>query len=308
MSLPLSTSMLVPPPRPAPARRSFGQGTIHVVIGDTQVKPSVPTAHLRWIGRYIVDKFAGRSNVRLIHLGDHADMPSLSSYDKGKKEFEGRRYKADIRSANRAWDELNEPIARFNEQQRRARRRQWEPLSRDVTLGNHEYRINRACSDSPELDGILTTGDLNFAEHGWRVHAFRKVIWRDGVAYAHYFYHPKTGRPYGGDNITTRLKTIGHTFTMGHQQGIGVGIREVGNGRQHGLVLGSTYLHDEAYLGPQTTRYWRGIVVKYHVRRGEYDPKFVSLESLCQRYERKTLSEYLRGWYRKHGRPESEAA
>jgi hypothetical protein len=233
------------------------KGRTHIVIGDTQCKPGVETAHLSWIGRYIVDQFAGR-DVSIIHLGDHYDMPSLSSYDKGKKEMEGRRYKADIEAGNKAFDLLCAPLERFNAG-KRARDR-WLP-DRHFLLGNHEHRIARAIEDDPQLEGTIGYHDFNVAKHGWKVHAFLKPVRIDSVSYAHFFYNPQTGKPYGGANLDTRLKTIGHSFTMGHQQGLKYTLREVGRTRQHGLVNGSTYLHDEKYLGPQSTQYWRGIVV-----------------------------------------------
>jgi hypothetical protein len=59
----------------------------HLIIPDTQVRPGVPTDHLKWIGQYAVEK---RFDV-LMHLGDHWDMSSLSSYDRGKGQMEGRR-------------------------------------------------------------------------------------------------------------------------------------------------------------------------------------------------------------------------
>ncbi len=217
-------------------------------------------------------------------------MPSLSSYDKGKKEMEGRRYKSDIRSGNAGMAKLRAPFVAYNAA-RRARDR-WTP-GWDFLLGNHENRIARAVEDDPQLEG--TIGFHDFDLDGWNVHPFLKPVVIDGVTYAHYFYNPQTGKPYGGQNLDTRLKTIGHSFTMGHQQGCKFTMREVGKTRHYGLVNGSCYLHDEKYLGPQSTRYWRGIVVCYHVARGEYDAKFVSLDSLCRRYEKKTLAEFLRG-------------
>ena len=78
----------------------------HLVIPDTQAKDGTPTDHLRWIGQLIVDEHPDT----VVHLGDHADMPSLSSYDVGKRSFEGRRYSADIEAAkellalNEAWE------------------------------------------------------------------------------------------------------------------------------------------------------------------------------------------------------------
>lgn len=272
------------------------KGMIHVVIGDTQVKEGVPTDNLRWIGQYIVDQFAGQDDVRLIHLGDHADMPSLSSWDKGKKSMEGRRYRTDIEAANDGWAALNKPLVDYNKARRKSGKKMWQPKSKTFTRGNHEERIEWAVEGDPQLEGVLSFDDLNIAEYGWDVHPFREIVWLDGVAYSHFFYNPYTGKPYGGENIQTRLKTIGHSFTMGHQQGRKYGDRFVGKASQHGLVLGSSYLHDEKYMGPQGHEYWRGIVVCHQVENGSYDPMMVSLEYLCRRYEGVTLQEFMKRW------------
>lgn len=282
------------------------KGRIHIVIGDTQVKPGVPTAHLRWIGQYIVDQFAGQ-DVSIVHLGDHWDMPSLSSYDKGKREMEGRRYKADISSGNEGFRILCRPLANYNKAQRAKRRKTWQP-QRHFLLGNHEHRITRACEDNAQLEGTVSLKDINASKWGWTVHPFLEPVEIDGITYCHYFYHPNTGRPYGGENLYTRLKTIGHSFTMGHQQGLSTAIRPVGRSRHYGLVLGSTYLHEEKYLGPQGTAYWRGIVVCHQVEQGSYDAMLVSLEYLCRRYEGMTIKQYLAELKRKSTGANVEAA
>ncbi len=269
-------------------KKRVSKGRIHIVIGDTQIKEGVPTEHLSWIGRYIVDQFAGQ-DVTIIHLGDHWDMPSLSSYDKGKKEMEGRRYLADVRAGNRGFSLLCEPLAKYNKN----RRKQWWP-DRRFFRGNHEHRITRACEDDAQLEELLSLDHLNAASWGWKVHDFLEPVEIDGITYAHYFYNPNTGRPYSGENLFTRLKTIGHSFTMGHQQGLSVAIRPVGKTRHQGLVVGSTYLHDEKYLGPQSTAYWRGIVVCHQVENGSYDPMFVSLDFLCRKYENMTLAAFMK--------------
>jgi len=263
---------------------------IHVVVPDTQVKPGVPLDHLEWAGQYLVDHFGGRPNVKIIHIGDHADMPSLSSYDVGKKEMEGRRYKADIAAANYGFDILNGPIATYNTQRKLYKEKMWKP-DRWICLGNHEDRINRAISSDAKLEGVIGTDDLNYAEHGWKVVPFREILWLDGVAYSHYFYNQMNGRPYGGTNIETRLKTIGHSFTMGHQQMLIHGIRYVAGKQQRGLVAGAFYMHDEDYLGPQQA-YWRGIIVKHQVEDGSYDIMCVSMDYLCRRYTGKRLRDY----------------
>ena len=173
---------------------------VHVVIPDSQVKSGVPLDYLPWIGEYIVESFAGRKGVKIIHLGDFADMESLSSYDHGKKQMEGRRYKRDIAAANYGWALLNGPLEDYNETRRRFKEKRWLP-ERHLLLGNHEDRINRATADDAKLDGTISTDDLDYARTGWEVHPFKQVVDFDGVAYSHYFYNPMTGNPYGGQSI-----------------------------------------------------------------------------------------------------------
>lgn len=275
--------------RGVPSVPAVLKGRTHLVIPDTQVKPGVPTDHLTWIGRYIVDQFAGQ-DLQVCHLGDHWDFPSLSSYDKGKKAFEGRRYKADVLAGNQGFSQLNAPLQWFNS--KLPEDQQWWP-DMDLFLGNHENRVVVACENSPELDGVLSLDDLNAKDFGWTVHTFRKPVAIDGIKYCHYFYNHNTGRPLAGENLETRLQKIGHSFSMGHQQGVKYAVRPVGDRRHHGLVAGSCYLHDEDYLGPQVTKYWRGIVVCHQVEDGQYDPMFVSLDYLCRKYEGATLAEFM---------------
>lgn len=262
----------------------------HIVIPDTQAKEGVPTDHLKWIGQYIVDEFHDKP-VKIIHLGDHADMPSLSMYDKGKKSMEGRRYTADIEAANSAWAILNAPMVELNKTRARTKHKGWHP-ERHILLGNHEDRINRAVEGDAQLEGVISTDDLNYKRTGWKVKPFKEILWLDGVGYSHFFYNPMTGKPLGG-NVESRLKSIGHTFTMGHQQTLMYGLRFVAGSSQHGLVAGACYLHDEDYKGPQGNAHWRGIVVKHEVRNGSYDPMFVSLDYLCRRYEGVPLEKFL---------------
>ncbi len=253
---------------------------VHLVVPDTQCKPGAPTVHLEWIGRYIVDQFAG-SPLTVIHLGDHWDMPSLSSYDKGTKAMEGRRYTADIEAGNTGIRLLTEPLDAYN----KGRRKKWNPR-RVFLMGNHEDRITRAADANPQLDN-LSHDDLELG--GWEVHPFKKPVNIDGVFYAHYFYAQNTGRPYSGQSMDARLKTIGHSFTQGHQQGLLYGLRSTIGGIQHGLVAGSCYLHDEDYRGPQANSEWRGVIVKHQVEHGTYDAMFVSLDYLSRKYTGRRL-------------------
>lgn len=223
---------------------------VHVVIPDTQTKPGVPDAHLGWIGRYIVDHFAGRPNVKLIHLGDHWDMPSLSSYDKGKRSMEGRRVREDIDEGNRCFKILNQPLIDYNQRRIEGHRAQWWPAEAHFLMGNHEDRITRAVNDDAQLHGFLGLEQLDTMY--WERHDFLDPVFIDGIGYAHYWANPMSGRPYGGTALH-RLKTLGHTFTQGHQQTLDHAVRFVrsdqGESRsQHGLVAGACLTPDHQVL------------------------------------------------------------
>lgn len=261
------------------------KGRVHAVIPDTQVTPETPTDHLQWIGRYLAEEI--KPDV-IVHLGDHADMESLSSYDRGKKSAEGRRVINDIDAANKAFRLLSQPILDA---------KGYNP-ELHITLGNHEHRIDRYCEENASLDGFLSTNNLNYADLGWTVHPFLRPICIDGVNYCHYFYNPNSGRPYGGESLETRLKNIGFSFTAGHEQVCKTATRPLNNGRIiRGLVHGVCYLHDEDYKGPQGNTQKRGIIIKNEVYDGNYDLMEVSLDYLCRKYEGMNLSDFMKNKY-----------
>ena len=262
----------------------------HIMIPDCQVTPDTPTDHLEWIGKYIVEQ---KPDV-IVNIGDFADMESLSSYDKGRRQFEGRRYIKDIDCARKAMARLMKPLEEYNEKRAQYKEKKYRP-ELHLTLGNHEYRIQRAIDGQAELDGVMGLMDLCYEDFGWTVHPFKEVAVIDGVHYSHYFYNPQNGRAFGGQSIDTRLKNIGFSFTMGHQQVSMTGQRYLNNGQRiRGLVCGACYLHDESYIGPQGNAYWRGIFVKHEVKNGEYDLMEVSLDYLCRRYEGVPVWEFMR--------------
>src|SRR5688572_21026993 len=157
-----------------------------LVLPDVQAKPGINFSYLSRIGQYAVDK---KPEV-IVCIGDFADMPSLSSYDKGKKSFEGRRYKRDIEAAQFAMQAFLGPIERHN----KTAKKPYKPRM-VLTLGNHEERILRAINDDPKLDGVLSVDDLAFKEYGWEVFPFLEVVIIEGVAFSHFFATGVMGRP-----------------------------------------------------------------------------------------------------------------
>ena len=251
------------------------------IIADTQVKPNVDKSYMSWIGEYLADK---RPDV-IIHIGDHFDLESLSSYDKGKKSFEGRRLKADLEAGHEGMKLLLAPINKLQEKQKQNKKKVYKPKM-VFCLGNHEDRFDRLANDNPELEGFVGTETLNLSQYGWEVSPFLKPVEIEDIWFAHYFANPFTGKPYGGTAMNL-LKTIGKSFVAGHKQTLDVAIRPTINGKmQLGIINGACYEHFENYKGFQGNTHFRGMTMLHNVSDGYGDPMFVSLDYLKERYNK----------------------
>lgn len=252
----------------------------HAIIPDCQVREGVPLDHLVWAASYIAAK---KPDV-IICLGDFADMPSLSSYDKGTKSFEGRRYSKDIEVAHRAMDMFLAPIRAEQARLIRNKEKTWKPQL-VMTLGNHENRINRAINNDPKLDGLISIEDLGYEEKGWNVRPYLQPITIDGVSYSHYFVSGVMGR-----SVTSaRMLLTKHHMSCvaGHQQGRDIAYGQKADGtRMTGIISGSFYQHDEEYLTPQNNVHWRGIWFLHEVVDGAFDEMPLSIRYLEDKYKR----------------------
>jgi hypothetical protein len=241
-------------------------GKMHLVIPDTQVKPGVNTDHLEWAGNYASEKKPDT----IVMIGDWFDMPSLCSFDRGKLDFEGRRYMEDIKAGRRAMERFLKPILRV---------KGYAPAMHFFT-GNHEYRVSRFTQDNPELLGKLDEKDFGLADYGWKVHPFLKPATLDGISYCHYFTSGPMGRPVASAAALLRVRQ--ESCTQGHVQHTDLAFHP--KTQNIGLFAGTFYSHDENYLGYQGNNQRRQIVVKHEVEHGRYDPMFVSLRFLEKGY------------------------
>lgn len=250
------------------------EGKKIMVLPDVQAKPGVDFSYLRRIGMYMMEK---RPDI-VVCIGDFADMSSLSSYDKGKKSFEGRRYKRDIEAAQFAMQAFLGPMTEYNKTARNPYRPRMV-----LTLGNHEHRINKAVEDDPKLDGVLSIKDLAYEEYGWEVYQFLEVVIVQGVAFSHYFTTGVMGRP--ASSAQAQLKKCGMSCFAGHQQGkqIVYGYRADGE-TITAIISGSCYLHSEDYLGPQGNKHWRGFWMLHDAQDGSFDEMPVSLSFINKRF------------------------
>jgi hypothetical protein len=217
-----------------------------------------------------------------ICIGDFADIPSLSSYDKGKKSFEGRRYTDDIRATHSAMEALLKPLRDYNRDQLKKKKAQYRPRM-ILTLGNHEQRIERAVEDDAKLEGVLSLQDLHYEKYGWEVHPFLEVVVVDGIAYSHYFVTGVAGRP--ASTAAAQLRKTNMSSFAGHQQGKQIAYATRADGTTiTSIISGSCYEHDEDYLGPQGNKHWRGIWMLHEINDGAFDEMPVSLQYLERKY------------------------
>lgn len=247
------------------------------VIPDTQVKPGVDLTYLNKIGEYLVEK---QPDV-IIHLGDHWDMPSLSSYDIGKKSFEGRRYKKDIEAGNNGMAALLSPIKAHNFRAVANHKPRYRP-EMHFLMGNHENRINRAVNNDAKLEGTIGVEDCYLDD--WNVHDFLEVVIIGGVAFSHYFVTGIAGRPAATANAQLNKKHM--SCIAGHQQGLQIATAHRGDGqRLTSIIAGSCYEHDEDYLGAQGNKHWRGMLMLHEVNDGQFDLMPVSLDYINKKYD-----------------------
>lgn len=251
-------------------------GVNHLYITDSHAHPQHHNKRAEWLGQLIADI---KPDV-VIHGGDSADMPSLSTYDKGKRSFAGRSYRADIDShldfQDRMWHKV---------------KKQKKKLPRRIFLiGNHEHRISRALDLQPELDGTIGLEDLELDKYYDTVVPYEGqtpgVINVDGINYAHYFVSGVMGQPLSGLHPGASL--LGKNFcscSAGHSHLWDHCVRTDTNGRSiNGLVAGCYMDYDADWAGSVNNLWWRGLAIKWGVDNGHYDLEQISMKRMEKVY------------------------
>ena len=208
--------------------------------------------------------------------GGFSSLDSLSSYDKGKKSHEGRRYQKDIKSANEALDCLEQGFRNI---------RGYAPKKK-IMWGNHEYRIDRAAELNAELAGTISKDDINFKQHGWETHEFMDVAVVDGIHYSHYFTTGVSGKPIGGENpASSILKKHYVSCVAAHSHIYDYAERAKPDGTKiNGLVAGCYCDHPMPYAKGTEHMWWAGITILDEVKNGDYDLRRISLKRILRDY------------------------
>lgn len=250
--------------------------TTGLLIGDPHARPGVDNRRFDWLGKLIAE-------VRptwVAQMGDLFDMPSLSSYDKGRKSFEGRRYKADLEAGHDALSRIAGHL--------RPLRRRYVPR-RLALLGNHEERIARAVEAAPELEGTLSYNDLDFAGFEWEQHGFLEPVVVDGMLLQHYAISGLMGRPISGENHARTLLLKGFTScAVGHSHLWDYKELTRADGRKIQAFVCGWYGDPEqveAYAGPAQKLWWSGVTLLRGLEDG-YAGSFerISIADLQRRY------------------------
>jgi hypothetical protein len=222
-----------------------------LVIGDPHAHPDYSNIRFSALGKFIAKE---RPEV-IVCIGDMADMPSLSSYDRGTKGFEGRRYRKDVASVIDAQEKLFAPIKKI---------RGYKPQLH-MCLGNHEDRITRAINASPELDGAIGIEDLKYEEFGWKVTPFKRCVTIKGITFSHYFTSGVGGRPISSVHIGYALITKLHcSAVQGHSHLYDHAEQTRPDGQKvFGLAAGcfSHPNYTETWCRDTEYQWWRGVIM-----------------------------------------------
>lgn len=255
-------------------------GKTILILPDAHAAAGCDNNRFEWLGHYLLDI---KPDIFLC-LGDFADMPSLSSYDKGTRGFEGRRYKKDVEVTHDALQKLFGPLKEYNKQRARNKKQQYSPET-VLVLGNHEGRIDKATQVHPELHETIKIEDLGYSGYFQKIVPYKDIVLVEGFAVSHYFVSGLMGRPIGGERAAHNLlNKQGMSCISGHSHLLDMAARTKADGQKMmGLVAGC-YTHPEAIEGWNANTaalWWNGVVLLEDVADGWAEKvTFVSQKTL----------------------------
>lgn len=248
----------------------------YVVIPDQHAHYKHSNERAVWLGKFIRDI---KPDV-VVNMGDMADMPSLCSYDKGKKSFQGRTYQADINSHLDFQDKFWSTVKKAKKK-----------MPRTVGLiGNHEERIARAIEIQPELDGVIGYGDLKLREWYDDIVPYNGstpgAIILDGITFAHYLIAGISGRPISGEHHAYSLLAKTHSScVVAHSHLFDYCQRTRQDGTKIiGVVAGCFIDYPMDFAGNACGLWDSGLLVLRDVDKGQFDIERISMERLKKAY------------------------
>lgn len=241
----------------------------HLILPDFHASPHTDNDRADWFGKMLLDV---KPDV-VVCLGDFADMPSLFKKRYGANE---EKYWEDIKATQDAMYRMLRPLKEHNQKLKSWKKKPYKPRL-VMCLGNHEQRIVN-CKGGPSVDHL--------PYKAWEVYPYREPVEIDGVTYAHSVISGVMARDIGGENPAVKVLSTAHTSTtVGHSHLLDFSVQTTLSGKKiYGLVAGCYDDHDHDYAGPANKLWWRGAVVKHNVSGGTYDPEFIQMSTIKNRY------------------------
>ncbi len=248
---------------------------------DCHANPACDNRRFLWLGRFIFDI----NPDIVVNLGDLADLNSLSSYDRGKKAFEGRRYKNDIAVVHDALAKMDAPLVEYNKARKNIRKGPRRAPRKLITLGNHEHRLTRAVEGSPELDGVLSLQDFHYERFGYEVYPFKTPVEVEGIWISHYFPSGVKGEAISGFNIASNLIQKNMVSSIcGHSHLWDMAIRAKPNGQKVIGLCAGWYGEQPTYSDATEQMWWSGCTLLRDVHDGVFDCEQYSIERIKRSY------------------------
>jgi len=249
-----------------------------VVWSCAHADPDINNERFDWVGQFIYDL---RPDL-VIDLGDGADMRSLNTYEERyPKQIVARNYQADIEAYNDSQDRL-----RWKFRHAKKKKPFWIGLE-----GNHEYRVKKALSLDPRLEGEkygvsfrhLQT-DHWFDEYHEYKNSAPAIARYCGVDFAHFFASGNRGDATSGiHHAYTVINNRYNSSVCGHSHKRSVHFKD--DAGSIGLVVGCLKGGEENWAGQSNSEWWHGLVVLRELDGGRFEPEFVSLKQLEQAYK-----------------------
>jgi hypothetical protein len=251
----------------------------YLIVPDQHAHPDHNNDRADWLGQFIKER---KPDV-VVNMGDCWDLPSLSSFDKGKASFNGASYERDINAGLDFQERMWSPMKKTKKKQ-----------PHKVFLeGNHCHRIKKVLEYDPHLAGDrygISYKNLQLEDYYDDIVYYEGqtpgIITLDGISFAHFFVSGLMGRPIGGDHHASSLLAKNYSSCVAaHSHTVDYAVRSGSNGKRiQGLVAGVYQDYASGWAGNVNHLWWSGLIYLKNVEDGVYDPEFISMAALERAY------------------------
>lgn len=262
---------------------------VTLVIPDAQDDPTVSQERFTALGKFIVDHRPDN----IVQIGDWMNLDSINFFDNRKPLLkEGRRLAEDIKSGQRAYELMMEPIRKLWKKQAKWKSKKYNP-KRYWMFGNHEYRTYRYTLDKPELAGFVPEKDLIGVDRdGWKIIPYKDYVYINGTAFTHIPMNKRNNQPIRGEYVARRAcETHDTSVVFGHTHRFLVHcVKRASEGGKTPLVQAVSvgwygdYWPEYMKGNEHNCDWWAGLVLLTHTGHGQVDVNQYSLNRIKKEY------------------------